>query len=77
MTSLLLSQATAEGFQGRFTGAIGPPFWKGATGGVAVQINDQPTPLGAHGRYEGKANLKNTGEIQLQQPLPLLQTCGC
>jgi hypothetical protein len=66
MASLLLSQTTAEGFQGRFTGAIGPPFWKGAAGRVAVQINDQALPQGAHGRHKGKANLKNTGEIQLQ-----------
>ncbi len=41
---------------------------------MAADVDDQATALGPKARELGIAKLKNTGEVQLQQPVPLLQT---
>ena len=66
-------QATAEGLQGSFASAVGPPVGEGIAGGMAADINDQTATaalaivlLGTHQRQNQLTDLKDAGDIQLE-----------
>ena len=75
MTAFLLRQTAGETHQRSLGDRVGPPLGKGVVRGMAADVDHQSS-LRAHGRNHGCADLHDTGEIELQQPLPALESHG-
>ena len=71
--SFLGRKAATEADQGGLAGAVGPPVAERVVSGMAAHIDDQAAACLAKGRKDGLADLKHTGEIELQKPLPAVQ----
>ena len=75
IATFLFRQATGEAGEGCFDRAVSPPTREGIVCGMAAHIDDEAT-RGSHGGNHSSANLKDTGEIELHQPLPAIKRHG-